>query len=111
MYAIVDILGEQVKVEKDQKIITNLIDAKVGEKVAFENVLLLRSDTMTKVGAPFLEGAKVTAVVLDHGKADKVLVFKKKRRKGYRVFNGHRQPQTILKIEEIASELDNKETA
>jgi large subunit ribosomal protein L21 len=101
MYAIVDILGEQVKVEKDEEIITNLVDAEIGDKVEFENVLLVRSDAGTTIGAPFVDGAKVTATVLEHGKGDKVLVFKKKRRKGYKVFNGHRQPQTMLKIEEI----------
>ena len=101
MYAIVDILGEQVKVEKDEKIITNLVDAEIGDKVEFESVLLVRSDAGTTIGAPFVDGAKVTATVVEHGKGDKVLVFKKKRRKGYKVFNGHRQPQTMLKIEEI----------
>lgn len=103
MYAIVDILGEQVKVEKDAQIVTNLVDAKEGDKVEFENVLLVRSDAKTTVGAPYVEGAKVTATVVEHGKGDKVIVFKKKRRKGYKVKGGHRQPQTVLKIDKIVA--------
>ena len=103
MYAIVDILGEQVKVEKDVQIVANLVDAQVGDKVEFENVLLVRSEAKTTVGAPFVEGAKVTATVIEHGRGDKVIVFKKKRRKGYKVKGGHRQPQTVLKIDEIVA--------
>jgi large subunit ribosomal protein L21 len=103
MYAIVDILGEQVKVEKDAQIVTNLVDAKEGDKVEFDNVLLVRSDKKTTIGAPFVEGAKVTATVVEHGKGKKVIVFKKKRRKGYKVKGGHRQPQTVLKIDKIVA--------
>ena len=74
-----------------------------GDKVEFENVLLVRSDAKTTVGAPYVEGAKVTATVVEHGKGDKVIVFKKKRRKGYKVKGGHRQPQTVLKIDKIVA--------
>lgn len=101
MYAIVDILGEQYKVEKDAQIVANQVNAEVGAKVEFENVLLVRTDSGTTVGTPFVEGAKVVASVVEHGKADKVLVFKKKRRKGFKVKRGHRQSQSVLKIEKI----------
>ena len=103
MYAIVEIAGQQFKVEKDQQIFVHRLDEKEGTKVSFDNVLLIENNGKVNVGAPAISGAKVTAKVLDHMKGDKVIVFKKKRRKGYRVKNGHRQSFTkieILKIEE-----------
>ncbi|NOY60844.1 MAG: 50S ribosomal protein L21 [Calditrichaeota bacterium] len=103
MYAIVDIAGEQIKVSKDQQVITSRLEAEVGSKVEFENVLLLSTDEGAKIGAPFVDGAKVTATVLAHNKAKKVEVFKKKRRKGFKVHRGHRQPQTKIQIDEIAA--------
>jgi len=101
MYAIVEIGGEQFKVSKNDKIIASRQPGDVGSSVDIENVLLLSADDGIKVGTPYVEGAKVQATILEHDKADKVIVFKKKRRKRYRVLRGHRQPQTTLQINEI----------
>ena len=106
MYAIVEIAGQQFKVEKDQQVYVHRLESKEGSKVEFDNVLLIENDGKIKVGAPAISGAKVTAKVVSHLKGDKVVVFKKKRRKGYRVKNGHRQDLTeilIQKIEEKAA--------
>ena len=106
MYAIVEIAGQQFKVEKDQQVYVHRLENKEGSKVEFDNVLLIDNDGKIKVGAPAISGAKVTAKVVSHLKGDKVVVFKKKRRKGYRVKNGHRQSLTeilIQKIEEKAA--------
>jgi large subunit ribosomal protein L21 len=106
MYAIVEIAGQQFKIEKDQQIFVHRLDNKEGSKVEFDRVLFIDNDGKFNVGAPVISGAKVTAKVLDHVKGDKVIVFKKKRRKGYRVKNGHRQSFTsiqILNIEEKAA--------
>ena len=106
MYAIVEIAGQQFKVEKDQQIYVHRLENKEGSKVEFDNVLLIDNDGTINVGAPAISGAKVTAKVVSHLKGDKVVVFKKKRRKGYRVKNGHRQALTeilIQKIEEKAA--------
>ena len=101
MYAIVEIAGQQFKVEKDQQIFVHRLDEKEGAKVEFNNVLLIDNKGKVNVGAPAISGAKVTAKVLDHVKGDKVVVFKKKRRKGYRVKNGHRQAFTQIEIQSI----------
>ena len=101
MYAIVEIAGQQFKVEKDQQIFVHRLDEKEGAKVEFDNVLLIDNNGKVNVGAPAISGAKVTAKVLDHVKGDKVVVFKKKRRKGYRVKNGHRQAFTQIEIQSI----------
>jgi large subunit ribosomal protein L21 len=101
MYAIVDIAGQQFKVAKSDTVTTNRLAGEVGSKVEIDHVLLLSTDKAIKVGTPYVDGAKVQAVILAHDKADKVLIFKKRRRKGYRLFRGHRQSQTQLKIEEI----------
>lgn len=103
MYAIVEIAGQQFKVEKDQKIYAHNIDAEAGKTVDFDNVLLIDNDGKVEVGAPAIDGAKVTAKVLQHLKGDKVVVFKKKRRKGYKVKNGHRQLFTQIQIESIVA--------
>ena len=107
MYAIVEIAGQQFKVEKDQQIFVHRLDSKEGEKITFDNVLLIETNGKVKVGAPNVSGAKVTAKVLEHLKGDKVIVFKKKRRKGYRVKNGHRQYLSKIEIQKI----DEKATA
>ena len=106
MYAIVDIAGQQFKVEAGNEIfVQRLADAK-GADVEFKKVLLVADDAAVKVGAPYVEGAVVKATVLDDEvKADKVLVFKKIRRKGFQKLNGHRQKLTKIKINEIAKEL------
>jgi large subunit ribosomal protein L21 len=102
MYAIVEIAGQQFKVAKDQKVFVHRLQGEAGSKVTFDNVLLLDNGSIT-IGAPAIEGAAVTAKILSHLKGDKVIVFKKKRRKGYRVKNGHRQSLTEIQIEGIAT--------
>jgi large subunit ribosomal protein L21 len=101
MYAIVEIAGQQFKIEKDQKIFVNRLVAEEGAEVEFDQVLLTANGKKIEVGAPVVNGAKVKAKVLAHLKADKILVFKKKRRKGYQKMNGHRQPMTQIQIEEL----------
>jgi len=102
MYAIVEIAGQQFKVAKDQKLFVHRLADKEGSKVTFDKVLLLDDGKKVNVGAPAITGASVEAKVLQHLKGDKVIVFKKKRRKGYRVKNGHRQYLTELVIENIS---------
>ena len=101
MYAIVEIAGQQFKVEKDQKIFVHRLQTEEGGQVEFAKVLLLDKDGEIVVGAPAIEGAKVSATVISHLRADKVKVFKKKRRKGYRKLNGHRQNLSHIQIQEI----------
>ena len=101
MYAIVEIAGQQFKVEKDQQIFVHRLEAKEGSKVNFDKVLLMDNAGKINIGAPVITGANVTAKVLEHLKGDKVIVFKKKRRKGYKVKNGHRQYLTKLEIQKI----------
>jgi large subunit ribosomal protein L21 len=101
MYAIVEIAGQQFKVEKENKLFVHQLEAAEGDSVDFEKVLLVDNDGMVTVGTPVVEGAKVTAKVLGHVKGEKVLVFKKKRRKSYRKLNGHRQQFTQIQIESI----------
>jgi large subunit ribosomal protein L21 len=103
MYAIVEIAGQQFKVAKDQKVFVNRLSTEEGKKVDFNNVLLISDDNTITVGAPAIDGAQVSAKVLKHLKGDKVIVFKKKRRKGYRVKNGHRQALTEIQIESIVA--------
>ncbi|MEE2700237.1 MAG: 50S ribosomal protein L21 [Bacteroidota bacterium] len=111
MYAIVEIAGQQFKVEKNQQIFVHRLDSKEGEKVTFDNVLLIEADGKVKVGTPKVSGAKVTAKVLAHLKGDKVIVFKKKRRKGYKVKNGHRQHLSKIEIQKIDEKAVAKKTA
>jgi large subunit ribosomal protein L21 len=101
MFAIVSIAGQQFKVEKDQEIFVHQLDAKEGDSVTFNDVLLVGNGDSTTVGSPNVGGASVSASVIGHQKGDKVIVFKKKRRKGYRVKNGHRQHFTKIKIDSI----------
>ncbi|MEZ4817301.1 MAG: 50S ribosomal protein L21 [Flavobacteriaceae bacterium] len=103
MYAIVEIAGQQFKVAKDQKVFVNRLAVEEGNKVAFDNVLLIGDGDKVTVGAPAIDGAQVGAKVLKHLKGDKVIVFKKKRRKGYRVKNGHRQYLSEIVIESIVA--------
>ncbi len=109
MYAIVEIAGQQFKVAKDQKVFVHRLQEKEGSKVSFDNVLLLDDGKIT-LGAPAIKGAVVTAKVLSHLKGDKVIVFKKKRRKGFRVKNGHRQFLTEIQIEGISAKAPVKKT-
>ena len=108
MYAIVDIAGQQFKIEKDQKIFVHRLNAEEGSKVSFDKVLLVDNDGKVNVGVPTVSGANVSATVLSHLKGEKVLVFKKKRRKGYQKMNGHRQYLTCIQIEEINGESNKK---
>jgi len=110
MYAIVEIAGQQFKVAKDQKVFVHRLQNEEGSKVSFDNVLLLDDGKIT-IGAPAIKGAVVTAKVLNHLKGDKVIVFKKKRRKGYRVKNGHRQFLTEIQIESISAKAPAKKAA
>lgn len=103
MYAIVEIAGQQFKVAKDQKVFVHRLATEEGKKVAFDNVLLIGDGDKVTVGAPVIEGAQVGAKVLKHLKGDKVIVFKKKRRKGYKVKNGHRQYLSEIVIESIVA--------
>jgi len=98
MYAIVEIAGQQYKVEKDQQIFVHRLEGKEGSKVSFDNVLLTANRDKIEVGAPAVEGISVSGKILEHLKGDKVIVFKKKRRKGYKKRNGHRQYLTKVEI-------------
>ena len=111
MYAIVEIAGQQFKVEKDQKVFVHRLGTEEGKNVSFDNVLLVDNSGDITVGAPAINGASVEAKVLKHLKGDKVIVFKKKRRKGYRVKNGHRQALTEIQIENIITSGAKKTTA
>ncbi len=110
MYAIVEIAGQQFKVAKDQKVFVHRLQAKEGDKMTFDKVMLIDDGKVT-IGAPVIEGAAVTAKILSHLKGDKVIVFKKKRRQGYRVKNGHRQHFTELQIESIQASGAKKKVA
>ena len=101
MYAIVDIAGQQFKVEKDKKVFVHRLEGKEGSKVEFDQVLLIDNDKDVTVGTPVITGAMVTATIVEHLKGDKVIVFKKKRRKGYKKKNGHRQYLTQIQVEDI----------
>lgn len=101
MYAVVEIAGQQFKVAKDQRLYVHRLNASKGDNVDFDNVLLVDNDGKVNVGAPAISGARVTAKVLGHLKGDKVIVFKKKRRKGYQKSNGHRQYLTQIEIQQI----------
>ena len=103
MYAIVEIAGHQFKVEKDQKVFVNRLQTEEGKKVSFDNVLLIGDGDNVTIGAPAIGGAQVSAKVLKHLQGDKVIVFKKKRRKGYRKKNGHRQALSEIVIESIVA--------
>ena len=111
MYAIVEISGKQFKVEKKQKIFVNKLDVAEGKKVSFDNVLMINDGSKSSVGTPKVSGAQVDAKVLKHLKSDKVIVFKKKRRKGYKVKNGHRQAITEIEISDILTGRTQKKTS
>jgi large subunit ribosomal protein L21 len=111
MYAIVEIAGQQFKVEKGQKVFVHRLEAKEGSAVKFEKVLLLEKDGKINVGKPSVKGATVKAKVEKHLKGDKVLVFKKKRRKGYQKMNGHRQYLSELLITDVVAAKPRKPAA
>ena len=101
MYAVVDIAGKQFKIAKDEKILIPSMTGKVGSTVRFDRVLLFGEDKQITVGNPLVAGASVEATVLEHMKDDKVIVFKKKKRKGYRLKRGHRQGYTQVQITKL----------
>jgi len=101
MYAIVNIAGQQFKVQKDMRVIVHRLGDEVGQSVEFKDVLLVDDNGKVKVGAPMLKGASVSGKILSHVRGDTVIVFKKKRRKGYRVRRGHRQQYTEIEITNI----------
>ena len=103
MYAIVDIAGQQFKVEKNQQIFVHRLDEKEGSRITFDKVFLFEESGKVSVGDPIVSGIKVSAEIIEHLKDDKVVVFKKKRRKGYKVKNGHRQHLTKLEIKDIGN--------
>ena len=111
MYAIVEIAGQQFKVEKGKKIYVHRLEAEAGKNVEFEKVLLIEEDGSVMVGEPLIDGYIVEAKVLDHLRGDKVIVFKKKRKKGYRVKNGHRQNFTQVEIIGIGKKGAKKKTS
>ena len=111
MYAIVEIAGLQYKVEKDQRLYVNRLNVAEGKKVKFDRVLLIEESGDVKVGAPVIDGAVVEATVNGEVKGDKVLVFKKKRRKGYQKMNGHRQMFTSITINKITAKAPAKKAA
>ena len=111
MYAIVEIAGQQFKVSKDLKVYVNRLTNEEGSKVSFDKVLLLDDNGSITLGAPAVEGASVEAKVLQHLKGDKVIVFKKKRRKGFKKKNGHRQYLTQIVIEGISATGTKKKAA
>ena len=101
MYAIVEIAGQQFKVEKGRKLYVHRLQGEENSAVSFDKILLIDNDGQVKVGAPVLKGASVNATILRHLKDDKIIVFKKKRRKGYQKQNGHRQYLTQIEINDI----------
>lgn len=103
MYAIVEMAGQQFKVAKDQKVYVHRLQEEEGKKVTFDKVLLLEDGGDVTIGAPVIEGAAVEAKIVKHLKGDKVIVFKKKRRKGYQKKNGHRQYLTEIVVESIVA--------
>src|SRR5574344_841685 len=103
MYAIVEIAGQQFKVEKDRTLFVHRLNEERGATVEFDKVLLIEADRKVKVGAPTIKRAKVLAEVISHVKGEKVIIFKKKRRKGYRVRNGHRQCFTEILIKDVVA--------
>ena len=102
MFAVVEILGQQFKVQKDQKLVVNRLDQKEGSKISFENVLLVDNGKEFDLGNPTIEGYFIEAKIIKHLKGDKVIVFKKKRRKGYKVKKGHKQYLSEILIESIS---------
>ena len=111
MYAIVEIAGLQYKVEKDQRLYVNRLNVEAGKKVKFDRVLRIEEKGDVKVGAPVIDGAVIEATVNSEVKGDKVLIFKKKRRKGYQKMNGHRQIFTSITINKITAKAPAKKAA
>lgn len=103
MYVVVEIAGKQYTVQQDDTLYVSRLDAEIGDTLSFDRVLLVGNDDNVTVGTPVVNGAEVKAEVLDHVRGDKLVVFKKKRRKGYRVKNGHRQPYSRIEIKSVSA--------
>jgi len=101
MFAIVTIAGQQFKVSEGQELLVNSLDAQEGDSISFDDVLLVSNEENVSIGSPIIDSANVKATVIGEDRGDKVIIFKKKRRKGYKVKNGHRQPYTRIKIDAI----------
>jgi large subunit ribosomal protein L21 len=110
MYAIVDIAGQQFRVEKDKKVYINRVKGEVGTKINLNKVLFINNEKEIKIGSPYLKDASVTGKIISHIKDKKIKIFKKKRRKGYKVLTGHRQYLTEILIEDISERKAPKET-
>ena len=110
MNAIVEISGKQFKVEKDSKLFVHRVQGNEGDKITFDNVLMLDNGSKVIIGSPNVTGASVQAKIIKHLKDDKVIVFKKKRRKGYKVKNGHRQSLSEILIEKVLEKIPAKKT-
>ena len=110
MIAVVNIDGRQLKVEKNQEFYVNRLSGEKGDKITLNEVLIIEKDNKTTLGSPTINGANVTISILDHIKDKKIVVFKKKRRKGYKVKNGHRQMLTKIKIESISTNSKNQKS-
>lgn len=111
MYAIVDLAGKQYRVQEGQKVFVHRLQGDEGTEVTFEKVLMIDEDGKVNVGQPVIDGASVSATILEHLKGDKVLVFKKKRRKGYQKLNGHRQYLSQIRIDKISGKGARKKAA
>jgi large subunit ribosomal protein L21 len=111
MFAIVNISGKQYRVEKGDQIKVALLETESGKKVKFENVLLTDDGKKVTIGNPVVSGATVSGTVINHGRDRKVIVFKKKRRKGYRRKNGHRQDFSLIQIDSISTSASKKKAA
>ena len=111
MYAVVEIAGQQFKVEKDQEIFVHRIHSREGDKIDLDKVLLIDDSGKLNIGTPNVKNAKVTAKVIKHLKGDKEIVFKKKRRKGYKRKNGHRQGYSLIQIDTISKTSTAKKTS
>lgn len=103
MYAIVNIAGQQFKVVKDQQVIVHRLVGEEGKALEFSDVVLIENDGKIKVGTPAIKGASVTARIVDHLRGEKIIIFKKKRRKGYQKQSGHRQDLTRIQIDGITA--------
>ncbi len=103
MYAIVNIAGQQFKVQKDQQVIVHRLVGEEGKKLEFSDVVLIDNDGKIKVGTPAVQGASVSARIVGHLRGDKIIIFKKKRRKGYQKQSGHRQDLTKIQIDGITA--------
>ncbi len=108
MYAIVNIFGRQYRVSEKEQVKVSLIGSEVGKKVTFDQVLLLDDGKKVSIGKPFVKSATVSANVLEHGRDRKILIYKKKRRKGYQRKNGHRQDYTLIQIDKIGTKAAKK---